>query len=292
MGMTTDDRPAGTPGELGPVPETALWTLYHRAVEARRPDALLADPMAIRLVNALDYPFERRFGEPSKPSVRLQGQLQALRVCCFDREVADFLLRHPRGTVVCLGAGLETQYWRVDNGRAQWLAVDLPDSVALRERMLPEEPRQRSLACSALDARWTAEVDPAHGVLITAQGLTPYLRPTEVRDLIALCAEHFPGGGLVLDAVPRWFARLATEGRMRSGGYQAPPMPWGMDASEQQHLRSADPAVAEVRDVPPPPGRGPVGRLVPYLVRLPVVRAKRPSVVHLTFVARARGVAD
>jgi hypothetical protein len=26
--------------ELGGVPETLLWTLYHRAVEARRPDAV------------------------------------------------------------------------------------------------------------------------------------------------------------------------------------------------------------------------------------------------------------
>ena len=32
------------------VPETLLWTLYHRAVEARRPDAVLQDPKAIELV--------------------------------------------------------------------------------------------------------------------------------------------------------------------------------------------------------------------------------------------------
>ncbi|WP_377267323.1 class I SAM-dependent methyltransferase [Peterkaempfera sp. SMS 1(5)a] len=286
--MTTDHRPAGSPNDLGPVPETALWTLYHRAVEARRPDTLLPDPMAVRLVEDIDYPFEQRFGSPAEPSVRLQGQLQALRVRCFDHEVADFLLRHPRGTVVSLGAGLETQFWRVDNGRAQWLAVDLPESAALRERLLPAEPRQRVLACSATDSRWTDEVDPGNGVLVTAQGLLMYLRPGEVRDLIAMCAEHFPGDGMVLDAVPRWFSRLASEGRMRSGGYTVPPMPWGMDASEQQQLRTAHPAVAEVRDVVPPPGRGRLGRLVPYAVRLPVVRAKRPSVVHLRFVAKGR----
>jgi len=38
------------PGLKG-VPETLLWTLYHRALEARRPDAVLHDPLAVALVD-------------------------------------------------------------------------------------------------------------------------------------------------------------------------------------------------------------------------------------------------
>lgn len=48
--------------ELERVPETLLWTLYHRAVEARRPDAVLRDPMAVELVDLIDFPFRERFG--------------------------------------------------------------------------------------------------------------------------------------------------------------------------------------------------------------------------------------
>lgn len=39
--------------ELDEVPETLLWTLYHRAVEAQRPDAVLHDPVAIELVERI-----------------------------------------------------------------------------------------------------------------------------------------------------------------------------------------------------------------------------------------------
>ena len=49
--------------ELDRVPETLLWTLYHRAVEARRADSVIADPMAIELVDRIDFPFAERFGE-------------------------------------------------------------------------------------------------------------------------------------------------------------------------------------------------------------------------------------
>ncbi|AUG75186.1 methyltransferase [Kitasatospora sp. MMS16-BH015] len=268
---------------LTDVPETALWTLYHRAVEARRPDTVLADPMAVELLDRIDFPFEQRFGPARGPA----AQLQALRVACFDREVRDFLDRCPRGTVVALGEGLETQYWRVDNGRMSWLTVDLPEAVELRERLLPAAPRQRTVACSATDPRWMAEVDPAHGVLITAQGLLMYLRPGEVRELIAGCAERFPGGSLVLDAMPRWLTRLSAEGRLRSHGYQAPVMPFGMDAVERQKLRTAGPAVAAVRDVRPVGGRGLVGALLPLALTVPPLATRRPSVAVVEFAGTA-----
>ncbi|GAA2148805.1 class I SAM-dependent methyltransferase [Kitasatospora kazusensis] len=276
----TSQQPEQVKAELGVIPETALWTLYQRAAEARRPDAMLHDPKAVELVDRLDHPFAERFG--TSP---LQARLQAMRVACFDREVADFLEREPRGTVVCLGEGLETQFWRIDNGRAHWLTVDLPESVELRERLLPPGPRQRYLAADATDLGWAEEVDRSHGVLLTAQGLLMYLRPAQVRALIAGCAELFPGGSLVLDAVPHWFARLTRSGRMRTHGYQVPPMPWSMDAGERAKLRSADPAVAAVRDVRPS-GRGLAGALLPLALTVPPLSTRRPSVTVLDFAER------
>ncbi|MFE9423787.1 class I SAM-dependent methyltransferase [Kitasatospora sp. NPDC006697] len=276
--MTLDDASAPVPADLGEVPETALWTLYQRAAEARRPDGVLRDPKAIELVDRIDYPFAERFGTSG-----LQSLVQGLRVGCFDREVADFLAREPRGTVVCLGEGLETQYWRVDNGRAQWLGVDLPEAVALRERLLPPGPRQRYLAGDATGFEWAQEVDPAHGVLVTCQGLLMYLRPGQVRELIAGCAERFPGGSMVLDAVPRWFSRLTVQGRMRTPGYRVPPMPWGMDAGERAKLRTAGPGVAGVREVRPVGGRGVFGALMPAALTLPPLAGRLPSVTVVDF---------
>lgn len=278
----TEHQPPQVKAELGAVPETALWTLYHRAVEARRPDTLLSDPKAVELVDRIDFPFAERFGDP-----RLMARLQALRVRCFDREVEDFLARSPRGTVVCLGDGLETQYWRVDNGRASWLSVDFPESIELREQLLPPGPRRRHLACSATDPAWLDEVDPSRGVMITAQGLLMYLHPSEVRDLFARCAERFPGGAMVFDAVPRWFSRLATQGKVRGHGYQAPPMPWGMDASEHSKLATAHPALSEIRDVLPPAAPGLLGLVLAVAFRVPPALSLRPSVVALRFAERA-----
>lgn len=266
---------------LDGVPETQLWTLYHRAVEARRPGGALHDPRAVELVDAIDYPFERRFGTATDGL----GLLQALRVRAFDIEVKRFLAAHPDGTVVALGEGLETQFWRVDNGRVHWLTVELPESAEVRRALLPaEDDRRRVLARSALDFTWTAGVDPAHGVLITAQGLLMYLRPEEVHDLLATCATRFPGGGLVFDAVPRWLAAASRRGVADpKTGYQAPPWHWSMDPADRSKLRGLHPNVRVVREVRPPRGRGPLGLAAPWLTRVPVLNGFLPSITYLGF---------
>ncbi|WP_428953646.1 class I SAM-dependent methyltransferase [Streptomyces sp. cg35] len=271
--------------ELSGVPETLLWNLYHRAFEARQPDPVLEDPKAVELVERVDYPFEETFGAPSP----LLAQGQALRVRTFDDAVRDFLADHPDGTVVTLAEGLETQFWRVDNGRARWLCVELPETAGVRRALLPGGERQRILARSALDLSWRDEVDPSRGVLITAQGLLMYLRPPEVRQLIAGCAERFGGGALVFDAVPRWFSERTMRGEMRTKqGYETPPMPWGLNAGELDRVRTAHPAIREVRELPLPRGRGAYYRtLAPLLGKVPALRNLRPTMTAVVRFADA-----
>src|SRR5262249_61671303 len=103
------------------VPETLLWPLYNRAAEARRQDGLLRDPWAVKIFDAIDYPFEEHFGRAN--------EAHALRALRFDDEVRRFLGQNPDGTVVALGEGLETQFWRVDNGRGRGLSVVVPDGI-------------------------------------------------------------------------------------------------------------------------------------------------------------------
>jgi O-methyltransferase involved in polyketide biosynthesis len=248
---------------LGGVPETLLWTLWHRAAEARRPDAVLADPRAVQLVEAIDYPFAERFGSGRG----VLSQWQALRVRAFDAQVRRFLADHPDGTVVALGEGLETQFWRVDNGRMRWLSVDVPQTIDLRQRLLPRGGRQDVAEMSALDERWMDAVDPARGVLLTAQGLLMYLELGDVERLLAACAERFRGSALVFDAVPRWLSEASRKGRIgKPGGYQPPPWLWGLDGDARRRL-------GPVEELRLPRGRGPFfGFLAPLAGGVPPLR--------------------
>ncbi len=257
---------------LSGVPETALWTLYHRSIAAR--NGVLQDPKAIELVDALDHPFKERYGGGD----RFLSSWQGLRVRAFDREVRRFLAAHPDGTVVALGEGLETQFWRVDNGRVRWVSVDLPESVALRERLLGRSPRQTVIASSATDPGWIERV--SGDLLISAQGLLMYLDRDAVHHLFAA----LPPAALVFDLVSK---QAAARTAKPHEGYQPPPWTYSVDAAELASL-----PVADLRRLALPHGRGALaGFWLPLASRLPGVRTALLSVYSARTIAASSSTA-
>lgn len=167
----------------------------------------------------------------------------------FDAAVRRFLTEHPAGTVVALGEGLETQFWRVDNGTMRWLTVDLPETLAVRHRLLPDGPRQRSHAGSAIEPGWLDQVDPTGPVLVTAQGLLMYFQREDVHQLIATIAERLPDSSMVVDVVPEAMLRMVSR---RPDSEQATRLwTWVFNAGERAGI-GAIRGVASVLDLTPP----------------------------------------
>lgn len=266
------------PVDLSGVPETLLWNLGRRAAAARTDRSLLEDPLAIEVADRLQYDFR----DASRGT-----KWHAVRVATFDDAVRRFLKQHPAGTVVALGEGLETQFWRVDNGLMRWLTVDLPVTLDLRRKVLPEGPRHRSYSGSALDLGWLDQLDPAAPVLVTAQGLLVYFQRDEVHELIAAIAERLPGCFFVFDVVPDKMLELAkrTPTPSRESDQAIELWSWLFNSQERAVL-SQIPGVAELRDLVPPRAPGMVSLTLRAIRRLPRrVRYALPvlPVLQMTF---------
>ncbi|MGW4126045.1 class I SAM-dependent methyltransferase [Nocardia sp. NPDC004711] len=141
---------------LGEVQETLLIPLYGRAVETGKARPILRDPKAVEMIGAIDYDFGRFDGGRS-----LFGTV--LWTSIFDAWVSGFLAVHPGGTVVEIGAGLNTRFERVDNGRVRWVDPDLPDAMEVRSRFFVETDQRRMIAASVLDAGWVEVVKALQG---------------------------------------------------------------------------------------------------------------------------------
>ncbi|BBZ76991.1 O-methyltransferase [Mycolicibacterium anyangense] len=237
-----------------PLPQTAMVTLWCRASEARRRDGILDDPMAVGLVDSIDVDFG---------AFRLSADRQdlALRALAFDGCTRRYLDAHPKATVVALGEGMQTSFWRLDDGSVghqfRWLTVDLPAITGLREHLLPPSPRMDTCAQSVLDFSWMDRVDnPDDGVFITAEGLLPYFEPADALRVIGECARRFPGGQMMFDLPPKSQARLARHRlwTVLRGGW--PRTPFGLTVNELAALGHIVPGIRTVHDVPLPRGRG------------------------------------
>jgi O-methyltransferase involved in polyketide biosynthesis len=259
---------------LSGVSETTLWTLHNRASEAMRPDRVIEDPLAVTIFESIDYDF-RKFGPPTL--------YHPLRARAFDMEMGKYLADHPRASVVALAEGLQTSFWRVDNGELIWHSVDLPPVIELRRQLLPHDPRIRTLAQSAFDLSWMDHVDTAHGVFITVEGLFMYLQREQVFGLVAACAERFRGGRMIFDNHPPWLSRRAQHGLRLSERYTTPPMPFSLGFEESQGMTSI-PGVAAVHDIDLPPGRG-----IWRVIDKGASRQTRPALTLLEFDALSHG---
>ncbi|KKC06054.1 class I SAM-dependent methyltransferase [Mycobacterium nebraskense] len=261
------------------VSETALLTLYGRAYQAAHPDPIIDDPLAIKLVDSIDFDFEK-FGR--------RGQEMALRSLAVDQCAIDYLTAHPKATVVALAEGFQTSFWRLDRAlpdpQFTWVSVDLPPVVELRQRVLPHSARITYLAQSALDYSWIDKVDAGNGVFVTAEGLLMYLQPDEALGLIAQCAKTFPGGQMFFDLPPTVVKKVARRGLRSSKRYRVPPMPFSLSVRQLAKLAHTMPGIRAVHDVQMPEGRGVFfGTLYPALWRFPPTKPYRGVYALLEF---------
>jgi O-methyltransferase involved in polyketide biosynthesis len=193
--------------DLTGVAETLLATVYVRALESQRPDALLKDDRAVELVGRLGPAFSRirriRMDEEDRVTLILRNRE-------FDRYVRDFLAGHSDPVVVHIGGGLDARFERVDDGRVCWYDLDLSEVIELRRRFLGEEPpRHHLLACSVLDTKWCDEVagHRTSAYLFVAEGVFMYFDEAQVRALVLALRDRFPAAELIFDAFSPFLVR-------------------------------------------------------------------------------------
>lgn len=130
---------------FGTVEDTMFIPMLGRIYASEMHPQILYDKKALSLKEKLPSGLMEK-GKQSQYTLLAS----ASRSANMDRHIRDFLKRRPDGAIVQLGCGLETTYDRNDNGQTRWYAVDLPDVIKYRRRLLPEPERETYLAANAL----------------------------------------------------------------------------------------------------------------------------------------------
>ena len=168
---------------LSGVPETMLQTVFARAKESRGRGAI-RDAKAEEIVGKLDYDFSLA----DKDAPMHSGVIA--RTIVLDRLTSAWLAEHPGAVVVNIACGLDTRCYRM-YGYAHWYNLDLPETMAVREKLLPESGSISQIAMSAMDD-WGGEIAEQNApVLVIIEGLTMYLRETDVQRIFAVIAARF-----------------------------------------------------------------------------------------------------
>lgn len=249
------------------VPETMLQTLYARAAYSQKPGARFRDEKSIEIVSRLDYDFSHA----EKDALMSDGVIA--RTLLLDKLVGDFVRENPDATVLNLACGLDTRFYRVDNGRICWYNLDLPETIAVRRRFFEEDGRVSMIACSALDAAWPAQVQPPKGpVLAVIEGLSMYLTEAEVRQLLAVLDGAFPHLRVILEIMSPFAVAHIKE---RSIEASRAKFTWGVASGRE--LKPLAPGFTWIGDVSLTEGMKqlyPVYRLIGWLPPVQAIASK------------------
>ncbi len=211
--------------QLGRVQETLLLPLVSRAKETQYKNPLLNDTKAVELFNQLDVDRKKLLRNITEIGVHAL----CYRAYKMDEAIRAFLLQHPNGKILDIGAGLDTTYYRCDNGKALWYDLDLPDSIALRKQLL-HEPNNRVtyIAKSMLDYSWIDDIgDISNGLFITIPGVLPYFKEEDVQLFLTTIAPKLKGAEVIFDVVSQ-FGKFFADIRIKQAGMREAHLEWGI----------------------------------------------------------------
>lgn len=203
---------------LAGVPETMLQTVFARAKESAGRGAI-HDKKAEELIARLDYDFSLA----DKDAAMSSGVIA--RTIVLDELVAAWLAANPGATVVNIACGLDTRCYRM-KGFGHWYNLDLPETIAVRKRLLPEEGTISQIAISAMDD-WGSEVAaaPETPVLVIIEGLTMYLTEADVRRIFEVIARRFDHATVFVETMNPLVVRSFKEKSIEGSGAR---FTWGV----------------------------------------------------------------
>lgn len=125
----------------------------------------------------------------------------AARCYNLDQITKAFITEHEVCSIVNLGCGLDTSWFRIKEQRgAVFCEVDFPDVIANRKKVLGEADNEILVAGDILDFAWTDRIDRSLPTLLIASGVFQYFYEKDVLRFIRGARERFANAELVFDA--------------------------------------------------------------------------------------------
>jgi O-methyltransferase involved in polyketide biosynthesis len=185
--------------EEGSIEETMLGPLWARATYSKLFPNLLDDQKAIEIIDNVEYDFSEM--DEILGEWRAVGLM--IRARRFDEALKNYMEKYPNATVINVGAGLDTTFFRVDNGSITMYNLDLPDVINLREELIPETERNQNLSQSVFNDKWMNSIEYSleKGIFFIAGGFVYYFEENIISSLFGKLANRFPKGEIVFDAI-------------------------------------------------------------------------------------------
>jgi O-methyltransferase involved in polyketide biosynthesis len=150
MMMATSNNPAKSRYQI---PANLLQPLWLRSRESLVDNGLVYDPIAARACQRCQLAPECFSGDINQKQLL---HVTLTQLC--DQHVSSFITNNPDGWIINVGAGLDTRFYRVDNGRCHWLELDVTENLLWRQKLFHKSERYQYLCGDVEELSWLSSL--------------------------------------------------------------------------------------------------------------------------------------
>lgn len=165
---------------LTSVEETLFVPMRGRVYASKNFPEILNDKKALEIAEKLPKSYLNM--EKESQYTLMASSVRSMNM---DKYIQNFLNINPNGTIINVGCGMETTFYRNDNGKAIWYEIDLEEVTTLRQKVFKSNDRDIVLTYSMFDYSWMKEVKKSNEpYLIVASGLFYYFEEKAVIEFL------------------------------------------------------------------------------------------------------------
>lgn len=158
------------------VEQTMLLPFWGRYSESVKPDGLIKDDICVKIVEENEFDFSGIH----KHHHQLSRLAWIARAWDTDYELKRLVENEAEATIVCLGCGLDTAFYRCIHNNLYWYDIDLPNVMAWRKQLIAPHPRCHAIAGSILDASTFDNIEVKGRLVFLILSVFCYLKREEV----------------------------------------------------------------------------------------------------------------
>lgn len=224
--------------QLEGIPEAMLKQFYARVNESKKATKFIDCPKSKEVVESLGEEALVKYGNS------VMGRGAIARSILLDKMVKEYIAKNPNATIVNIGCGADTRFYRVDNGKIRWYNMDLPATIEARKCLMEEGDRVFYIPKGVADESWAADVEATGPVLVIAETLSMYLTKADVQKIFTAIRKRFADAQVFMEVTASYVVKNATEG---SGENNRPKYSFGVKNGKE--LQKFNAGFCWVKDV-------------------------------------------
>ena len=174
------------------VNRTLYIPLYGKAYVSKK-RMILLDPKAETIWSAANFSLS------GKAKSKWLAYYLSMRAAVFDEWLRKKMQEFPDAVIIHLGCGLDSRVERVGNKSHIWLDVDFLDVIEERRTYYQEDDNYRMVGSDVRDLRWMDAIPECKRAIVVMEGLTMYLRPEELQQILRGLSDRFSQLSVLMD---------------------------------------------------------------------------------------------